>query len=226
MRPFKISYKADILTLITFFMSAAALLWQLVNYLQGPAVYLIPPDEIIVASSDKANYPGTDGGPYFLVLARMSYVNEGAAGYNATIKRERVEVSIPDVLDVEEYWYRFVSADSAGTGGNTLVVSTISDFHAFALLSGNSESHLTLFQPWPKDCSSNDKNCRWNVNYVSWDTFAKAVKPMQHMKVRLFADEYGAGRPVLAECQVTITKETYTNIIMRHWDAQVCNSPS
>jgi hypothetical protein len=222
MFPLKISYKADILTLITFAMSAAALGWQMVNYLQGAAVRLIPPDEIILASSDKADYPAVSGGPYFLILARMSYVNEGATGYNATIKRERIEISIPDVLDMEEYWYRFVGADAAASDANKLVVTTVSDFHAFGLQSGSSESHLTLFQPWPKDCPTADKNCKWNVNYVPWDTFSKAVKPTQYMKIRLFADIYGSSHSVSAECEVTITKETYDNVQLRRWDAQIC----
>jgi hypothetical protein len=220
--PLKISYKADILTLITFLMSFTALLWQVVNYFQGAAVKLLAPDEIVIAASDKADFPNRDGGPYVHFLARMSYVNEGSVGYNATIKRERIEVSVAGVFQFEQYWFRFVSADATGPDGTTLVVSKISDFRPFGLSSGSSESHLTLFQPWPKTCGAKEKDCKWDVNYVSWDTFSNAVKPSQQIKVRLFADKFGTATPAAVECMVRLSDQSYSNIQQRRWDAPVC----
>jgi len=220
--PFKISYKADVLTLITFLMSLAALLWQTINYFQGAAVKLFAPDEIVIAASDKTDFPNREGGPYVHLLARMSYVNEGSVGYNATIKRERIQVSIPDVLNFEQYWFRFVSADAAGPDGTNLTVLKISDFRPFGLAAGSSESHLTLFQPWPINCGTADKDCKWDRNYVSWDTFSKLVKPAQRVKIRLLADEFGPAVPVVVDCTVILNDLNYSNLRLRRWDAPVC----
>ena len=220
--PLKINYKADILTVITFLMSFAALLWQVVNYLQGAAVRVFAPDQIIIAASDKVDFPNREGGPYVHFLARMSYVNEGSVGYNATIRRERIEISIADVLQLEQYWYRFVSSDATGPQGTTLVVSKISDFHPFGLQAGSAESHLTLFQPWPKKCAVTEKNCKWDVNYMSWENFFKLVKPGQKVKVRLLADEFVTASPVTAECTATLNSQSYSNLEERRWDSPVC----
>jgi len=73
-------------------------------------------------------------------------------------------------------------------------------------------------------CGATEKDCRWDVNYVSWDTFSKKVKPSQKIKIRLLADEFGPVTPVAAECMVTLNDLNFNNIRQRRWDAPVCVS--
>jgi hypothetical protein len=140
----KISYEANILTLITLVMSVGSLAWQTVNYLKGAETRLIPPEQVVIADSGAAKFPNRDGGPYVHFIARMSYVNAGAAGYNATIRAERVRVTVSG-RQFEQNWFRYVHSDADSTEATKLVVDKVSEARPLPLTAGSAESHETLF---------------------------------------------------------------------------------
>ena len=82
----EIERKTDILAAAAFVLAILGVLWQVWAFAQGAKVNIFPTDQLLIMNSEvlKKNFPR--GGPYVLFSATMSYVNQGQAGYNATIK--------------------------------------------------------------------------------------------------------------------------------------------
>ena len=139
---FKISYEASILTLITFAISITSLGWQTVNYFAGAKVRLIPPDQITIGSSPTVTYPPRDGGPFVHFIARMGYVNEASAGYNATVRAERVRVRAAGQRAFESRWYFFVISDAVGAKNDELQVKKEKSAQPFPLAECFWSSHV------------------------------------------------------------------------------------
>jgi hypothetical protein len=222
--PFEISYETSLLTLITFAISVVTLAWQIINFLEGPQVKLIAPDQITIGSSERVKFPSRDGGPYVHFIARLSYVNSAAAGYNATIRAERVRVKVEGQQVFEYRWFRFVTSDAAGSQGNDLEVSKVSDAQPFPLAAASSQSHETLFQPW--QCSAKDARCKTgDDNYIDWKTFVEWFAKKHVVEFEFLTDIYGRETPVSAKCTVTMPDERFAAFAARQWASPVCAPP-
>jgi hypothetical protein len=219
---FTIERKINIPAVIALVISAITLGWQISNYLAGPEVELFAPDQIVIASSEVARFPNREGGPYAHIFGRMSYVNAGAAGYNATVRRESAIVSIPGRAPFEQRWYRFVSADATGAEGNSLTVKKISDAGPFPLAAGSSTTHLTLFQPWPHRCTIKDAACDPRQNYITWDQFLELTKDQREFDVQFVAETYDAEPRVVATCKVKLSERSYAGLMSRSWASPAC----
>jgi hypothetical protein len=217
----KISYEANILTLITLVMSVGSLAWQTVNYLKGAETRLIPPEQVVIADSGAAKFPNRDGGPYVHFIARMSYVNTGAAGYNATIRAERVRVTVSG-RQFEQNWFRYVHSDADSTEATKLVVDKVSEARPLPLTAGSAESHETLFQPWEKECPSSLPQCDRRENYIDWKTFLEWFTSSRKLELEFLADIYGRPEPILAKCQIEMEPEHVANLKARGWASPVC----
>jgi hypothetical protein len=222
--PLKITYDTSLLTLITFAISIATLTWQIINYFEGPQVRLIAPDQITIGSSERVNFPIRDGGPYVHFVARLSYVNAAAASYNATVRAERVRVTVEGKPAFEYRWFRFVTSDAAGSQGTDLVVDKASDAHPFALAAGSSESHETLFQPWQKACAAAAADCKTDDNYIDWKTFVEWFGNQHVVEFEFLTDIYGQVDPVSAKCTVRMSDERFQNLAARKWGSPFCTT--
>lgn len=219
---FAIDRKINLPAMIALAISVTTLGWQIGNYLAGPEVELFAPDQVVIASSEVAGFPNREGGPYAHIFGRMSYVNAGAAGYNATVRRESAMVSIPGRAPFEQRWYRFVSADATGTEGDTLAVEKLADAGPFPLAAGSSTTHLTLFQPWPHRCASKDATCDPRQNYVTWDKFLELTKDQREFDIQFVAETYDAEPRVVAKCKVKLSERSYAGLMSRSWASPAC----
>ncbi len=213
------SFLTSIISLIT---SVTALGWQIINYMAGPDVMLIAPDQITVGSSEQVNFPLRGGGPYVHFIAQMSYVNKGAIGYNATVKSERVRVKIANMAPFEHRWFRFVSSDSGGPDGWKLQATKVRDAVPFPITAGTASSQETLFQPWPKNCSGAVSKCWEKQNYVTWDSFIQslAASPDHIIEFEILADLYERAEPISIKCTVKI--DNLDELREHRWKSPVC----
>jgi hypothetical protein len=219
----QVSYETSLLTLITFFLSISSLAWQAINYFEGPQVKLISPDQITIAPSDQVNFPNRDiEGPYVHFIARLSYVNSAAAGYNATVRYERVRVKVNGRHVFEGQWYNFVGSDAGGKDGQNLIVEKKSYAHPFPLAAGTAESHETLFQPWEKQCPSQSTGCSADDNYVDWTTFISWLSKEHVIEFEFLTDVFGRKTPVSVTCKVTMSDERFNDMVKRRWSSPVC----
>lgn len=220
--PLKISYETSLLTLITFVISIASLLWQTINYFEGPKVRLIAPDQIVIGSSERVKYPNRDGGPYVHFITPMSYVNAASAGYNATVRAERIRIKIEGQQVFEHQWYHFVHSDAVGEGGTELKVETDSDARPFPLAAGSSASHETLFQPWEKQCAAGATKCHADDYYVDWTTFLDWTAKNHVIEFEFLADIFGSNTPVVATCKVNMSEQRFKDMVARRWASPAC----
>ena len=203
-------------------MSVASLVWQTIDYVKGAEVYLIQPEQIVIAASGPAEFPDRDGGgPYVHFVARMSYVNSGAAGYNATIRAERVRITVAG-RRFEQQWFRYVHSDADSTDATKLVVDKVSEARPLPVTAGSAESHETLFQPWEKECSSSRPQCDRRENYVDWKTFLQWFAPSRKLELEFLADIYGKAEPILAKCRIEMEPQHVANLTARGWASPVC----
>ena len=223
--PLKITYETSLLTLITFLISIASLVWQIFNFFEGPQVRLIATDQITIGASDAVGFPNRDGDkPLVHFIARMSYVNAASAGYNAITRTERMRIRIDGQREFESQWFRFVGSDADGPGGAHLVVDKKSEAHPFPVMAGNAETHETLFQPWQKACPANDSSCHWDDNYVDWDTFIDWLGKKREIEFEFLTDIYGQ-KTVSATCIVRMSPERFADLKKRRWGSPVCGTP-
>jgi hypothetical protein len=219
---FTITYEASLLTLITFVISIASLGWQLFNYFQGAQIRLISPDQIVIGSSEKVDFHSRDQGSYAHFIVRMSYVNAGATGYNATIRGERIKVTIDGAPVFEHRWYRFVAHDAQGPAGADLKVDKVSDARAFPIMAGNAESHATLFQPWPKQCAQDAKNCDRRESYLTWTKFLDLLKAKLTLDVEIISEAFGRSAPVHSRCKIEMDQGSFEAMQKNGWGSPVC----
>jgi hypothetical protein len=218
----RIDYSVNILAAVSLVLSLGAIVWQVADYFRGAELRLILPDQIVIARSDEAGYPNRGGGPaYVHIFGRMSYVNEGAVGYNATIRRERINIHV-GTETVEHWWYQTVSADAKGVDGGTLLISKRVDARPFPVPARNSVSHLVLFQPWPNACPINSSSCTAQSSFLDWKRFLELLENGRKMKVTFFADVFEKSKPLTLTCRVEMSVESYTRLKERGWGSPVC----
>jgi hypothetical protein len=197
--------------------------WQVIHYYEGPQVRLITPDQITIASSTAVKYPDRDHkGPYVHFIARMSIVNEAGTGYNTTVSRERVRVTVQGHAVFEGFWYNFVSSDAGGKDGGDLIVDPKSFAHPFPLAAGSAESHETLFQPRQRDCSGVTPPCSAFDNYIKWADFVGWFQKDKPIEFEFMADTFTGKQPVPAKCKVEMYVEQFDSMKQRQWTSPIC----
>lgn len=213
---------AEVGTVLSALAGAVALVWHFVNWLKGPDVVLVKPEQVILARSDKVDFPRRGGGPYVHVVAPVSYTNAGAAGYNAVVSRETIEVEFGEGNVFEHRWYRFVTSDAGGAHGEELIVTKLSDVQQFPLQAGSARSHETLFQPWPTQCPEDETECDPRSNYVHWNKFMEALSRSPQVVIRMESRVYGQESSARATCKVSISESQYADLRARKWISPIC----
>jgi hypothetical protein len=218
---FKITYDASLLTLITFGISMVTLTWQIFNYFEGAQVKMIAPDQVTIGSSDAMKVHNRDGGPYVHFIARLSYVNQASSGYNATVRLERVRVTLKGHEAFEQQWYDFTVSDA---DGDQLTFDKRVASNPFPLAAGSSESHETIFQPWPRNCQAGQPACKADDYYIDWSKFLDLFKADRVADFEFQAYVYGRSEPVTARCRVALSERQYQNMAARGWVSPVCSA--
>jgi hypothetical protein len=212
-----INRQTEFIALAAFMLSIGGVMWQVVNIARGAVVRLFPSDQIVLVSADKLdrNYPGQPD--LLLVVATLSYVNEGNAQQNAIVRREYIHFTIGG-RPIEQRWYEFGTADIQG--GNPTFTRK-SESRPFPVNAGAAESHETLFSAWEVDCDQIAGRCDPRQNFVTWDDFIKAIKTSNRLTFTTGADVYGKGS-VEATCVVRLRDWEIKALENDRWLAAVC----
>lgn len=219
---FKVTYEASVFALVTFAISMVSLGWQVVNYLQGAKIRIIPPDQIVIGSSKSVDFASRDQGQYVHFIVRMSYVNEGATGFNATMRRERIIVKLDGYPPFEQRWYRFVVHDVTGPTGSDLKVDKVSDARAFPVVAGNAETHATVFQPWPRLCEPGVLNCDPRESYLPWDKFLDLFAAKRTMEIEVLSEAFGQSKSSSSKCRIEMDENSFAAMKRNGWGSPIC----
>lgn len=213
----EIGRKTEILALAAFLMSATGAIWQIQNYLSGPVVHLFPSDQVVITNAQKLGRGYTSEAPLVRFIAALPYVNQGASGYNAVIRRERIQVTLANRV-FEHRWYAFVTSD---VKDGALDVKTDSEARPFALSAGSSASHETLFAPWEVECGSGQQQCDPSQNFLTWDVFLTNVSAVKRMEIITLADVYP--RSVVTSRCVIVLRDWEIDVLRKEqWLSAAC----
>lgn len=212
----EIEKRTDVLALAAFTLAILGILIQVYAFLRGFDVRLFHPEQVLIVFQKY-----TDGREYMRVSARMSYVNLGRPGYNATIRRERVEFTLGG-RDYVQYWQAFQSFDMEQA---KLVTHYESDAHPFPVLAGNANSHETFFAPRPIQCRSGDADCKSEHNYLVANDFIRSLNGIGQLKFNFVADVFG-GDLKPTSCIVNIDTNVILHLATNNWAAPSCWQPA
>jgi hypothetical protein len=195
-----LSRKVDLLALAAFLLSVATISIQLSAWLKGPNLKLLPPDQVFIwkqmAYSDKI--------PRALFGATLIYVNKGEKGYAAIIRRETVNVAMSGKA-FEQGWDKFTTfAAAKPTDGKPAI--------PFSVDGGATETHQTMFVPWPRHCPQPADGCDVQENHIKWadfiDELHRLVKAGQKEFEFKFTTEMIDSKPITTSCKIAIDEPT------------------
>jgi hypothetical protein len=209
----EIEKRTDILALSAFLLALAGIAYQLFAYFQGPVVRLFEP-EVILINFEKFGKDQT----FMRINASMAYVNLGDPGYNATIRKERVEFGLSDEI-FEQHGQAFL--ESVKKNGDSLVLEYKSDARPFPVAARAAESHDTYFAPRSVVCRESDKGCDPGHHYLDPIRFVKLIGKQDMIRFRFFAEMVG-GETLAVECDMAVPNEFLTNLMMHGWVVAPC----
>jgi hypothetical protein len=190
--PWTIRRDVDPIAVVALLLSSIAVGSQLVAWLQGPSVKLIPPERVVLYRQTSP-----DGTAIVRIGAPVSYANVASQSYGALILKETATVSVGS-LKSEQEWNAFGTID--GSGGVISVRYT--DIALPVALPGQtSVSHITLFTPLRKRCAASERACKPTENYVSPEQFAAAVAKADRIRFT-FKVKLSDGPELSSSCEV------------------------
>lgn len=208
----EIEKRTDILALAAFTLAILGILFQVYAFLRGFDVRLFHPEQVVIVFDTS-----TDGRKYMRVNARMSYVNLGQPGYNATIRRERVEFALDGRTYVQN-WQAFQSFDLEQ---GKLVPHYESEARPFPVPAGNAISHETFFAPHPVQCRSGDAGCKPARNYLVANDFVRSLNGVEQLKFKFVAEVFG-GDAESVICIVDVDENLILHLATNDWAAPPC----
>lgn len=214
----EIGRKTEILALAAFLLSVSGVVWQVNNYMRGAVIRLFPSEQVTLSSS---RYLGRDypGEPDQLrLIATLSYVNEGDAGQNGTIRGERIRFAFGG-RTYEHRGYQFVSSD---VENGKPVARREGEARPFPVTAGSSLSHETLFTPWEVECPPQANDCKPALEFLEWDAFIEAVARSRYVDVATVAQILG-GKPIEAHCRIGLRDWEIQVLRKEKWLTAVCH---
>jgi len=199
--PLSISRTTDILAFVAFILSVIGLIAELRDYVRGPDIVLLPPEQIVIGNSSKLGQ--NFGSDVVVITATMSYVNVAPPGFNAAIGKEYLRFT----FDGREYQYFGHEFGTVGYDSEKKKDRYVKkeDFGPFAVNAGSAVSHETLFVPHPIRCDHGDQKCKRRLPMLLWDKFKKDMARNTEIEITLVADVYGK-TTTLARCKAVLDK--------------------
>lgn len=209
MKPFgiEIEKKANILSLVAFLLSLSSILYQLWGYMRGPDVRMFPPDQVLFMTETMGKKE------YMLIIAPMTYVNKGQAGYNAVLKEERVSFT----LKGKKYEQKWVGIVNSSSSDSRLKVEGKDTAHPMTINAGSAISHETKFSPRSFPTREPD---RWR-NFLVWDDFLAGLSGLKELELEFVTEIYGE-RPEKAKCKVILDSDFIKRLQEKKWSAPSC----
>jgi hypothetical protein len=190
--------------LAAFLLSGAAITIQISAWLKGPNLKLLPPDQVFIG---KKTY--SDNVARALFGATLIYVNKGEKGYTAIVRREAIVLTIAGKT-FEQGWDKFTTfAEAKPADGKPAI--------PFSVDGGATETHQTMFVPWPKRCPQPAKgSCSVQENHIKWvefiDELRRLVTAGQSEFEFKFKTETIDSKSITVSCKIAIDGPTVAAI--------------
>lgn len=208
----RIERTTDFVAAAAFLIASVSAASQLTSYFQGHQIKLIAPDQVILTLKQDIY-----GNEWLRVAARMAYVNDAAAGYSGTIKRESVKFSF-NGKKREQLWASLTDFIDKGTEFD---VVRNGEANPFPVPYSSSVSRGVYFSPHPKRCLKN-KKCEKNSNYIGSKEAIDELYEVDRIKFKFFSYIYGERRPLTAVCTIDLTDEMVDHLVARDFFVSVC----
>jgi hypothetical protein len=208
---FSIERKTNVLAFAAFLIAIVSATYQLTNYLKGPDVILFSPDQIMLEKRES-----TEDEMLLGIVAPMSYVNTGGAGYNGTVHREIIRFQLGAKI-FEYTWQEFGRSTSEG---RELIFNTMGEARPFPVNGGSSDSHETRFAPRRPRCPTHDRDCL-NSNFLSTETFFDKTNGLKKLRFEFIADVFSEDR-ICAACEIDIDPSLWASLAINQWVTFPC----
>lgn len=223
----QIERKTDILAFAAFLISLGSVFYQLQVYLEGPDVVAFPPNQILLTTAaHEKGQPDDPAGQYLRVIARMAYVNNGQAGFNAVILNEQVSFEL-EGRDIEMRSQKYVSTWSEST---EFVIEVLGPVRPHSIAGGNTFANEVVFAPRSVQCQQ--PGCDRAVNYVLLGVLIEEIRDyfkqgeaLQYMPKRFnFVTEVVGEADVVLACTVYFSRKDAERLAnpAKGWVAPSC----
>jgi hypothetical protein len=187
----KFDWKLDPLALAALVLSLIAAIAQLVSWVQGPSVRLIPPDRVALYTQI-----APDGSVAIRIAAYMSYANVAQASYGDVVRLERATLKIGE-LESTQRWNAFGELKDDA-------ISRTADAAPQPLPGQSAVTHLTLFTPVPLVCPERSEACDYMKDYISPEELKKALLRASRLQFQFEIERFN-GNKLATSCQVPLT---------------------
>ena len=214
---FWIERKADLLTIAAFALASLTALAQVYFFLQGPVVYLAPPEQVLFNFEPIRGAPGHD--MQLRIAARMSYVNSGQAGNNAVLWKESISLVVNGSKRIQ-HWHseqQFTDLDNNGI----LEQKFVGEAQPRPINAGGSLSREVYFSPFPVRCR-NEQNCDVNQNFVFESEVLPWIFEQQSITLTFKFELHGQKSPDPIQCVVDVDDRVKLDLLRFGWTAPPC----
>ncbi len=204
----EISTKTDILALTAFILSVTGMLYQFSIFLRGDDIRFFTPQKITIIAEKLPNFVGDE---FIKITADMSYVNQGRAGYNGIVIKERVTI----MFDDENISYQWLNFETYTLVDSKLKNHFFNDANPFVVNGGSGVSHVTSFVP--KGVDDND-----TTNYISWGEFTEVILDEIDRINFTFATDIYDHSAEYASCYIQLNDHLKESLKKNKWMAAEC----
>ena len=211
--------RVDIVAILAFLLALFAAVNQLIAFLQGANVVLIPPEQILLrfVPTDDQN----DDREFLTINARMAYVNLGSQGYNAVIQKEAVSFSVGPQRYIQ-YWHAEQNITDLNHDGE-LEVSHVGEAQPRPIIAGNALSREITFVPYPEYCPGT--TCDVDKNFIFKGSELDEILNQREVTFMFSYKLYGEAEFVSVKCAVLIDNRIKNDLTAeRGWTAPPCRS--
>jgi hypothetical protein len=207
-----VARKTDILAFAAFLIALGGIIYQVSGFFRGPVIHVFPPSQILI----RRDTLPSGRAPVRFAAIPVAFVNDGDAGYNATIRRELLHYQLPAGTNYTQIWQEFTASDADSKG--KLDMHPQGSALPFVVNAGSSVSHETYFTPMPVNPKDNPDE--W-VNFLEWDKFLSDLEGIKSLTFEVESQIY-EHKSVFTSCTVDIDQNVIDRLKRDTWYAPSC----
>ena len=226
--------RTDILAFAAFVLALSTAIAQLVVFLKGPRVSIIPPKQVmIIFSPTRSSDLDTEkGGKNLRVYVQMGYVNSGEYGQTAVVIDEWVAFRLGDKTYVQHA--HSIEHITDKNYDNKLEFEFLDPVSPLPIAGVSAASRPVYFAPFPvRDTMG---NCKRDHHFLSREDFIREFAKSRSITFFFFYRIAGDDEPQPADCKadmiqnaikctVNATQLAWTTLISNDWASLVCWPP-
>ena len=230
--------RTDILAFAAFVLALSTVIAQIVFFLKGPRVSMLPPNQItmIFAPLRTSDSDPDKGAKVLRVSAQMGYVNSGEYGQTAVVIREWVSFR----FDNQTYVQKAHSIQNITdlNYDNKLEFEFLGPISPLAIAGVSSASRPVYFSPFPVRSAEDDGDPA--RNFLLEGVFLKRILEQPIQSERDKRDTHERRKPITisfffqiagdddaqsAECTVNIDQGALESLVNHGWTSLICWPP-